>query len=116
MQTVAKQALPTVVKIESIGTSSGSTGSGIILSEDGEILTNNHVAFEGIGGTIEVFFNDGTTAEAEIVGFDKSMDIALIKAKDVSDLPDRDARQVRRHRRSARRSSRSGRRTASTRR
>ena len=87
VQTVAKAALPTVVKIESIGTSSGSTGSGIILSEDGEILTNYHVAFEGIDGTMEVFFNDGSTAEAEIVGFDKSMDIALIKAKDVSDLP-----------------------------
>ena len=87
VQTVAKAALPTVVKIESIGTSSGSTGSGIILSEDGEILTNYHVAFEGINGTMEVFFNDGSTAEAEIVGFDKSMDIALIKAKDVSDLP-----------------------------
>ena len=87
VQTVAKQALPTVVKIESIGTSSGSTGSGIILSEDGEILTNYHVAFEGIDGTMEVFFNDGTTAEAEIVGFDTSMDIALIKAQGVSDLP-----------------------------
>ena len=87
VQTVAKQALPTVVKIESIGATSGSTGSGIILSEDGEILTNYHVAFEGIDGTMEVFFNDGTTAEAEVVGFDESMDIALIKAKDVSGLP-----------------------------
>jgi putative serine protease PepD len=86
VQTVAKQALPTVVKIESIGATSGSTGSGIILSEDGEILTNFHVAFEGIDGTLEVFFNDGSTAEAEIVGFDESMDIALIKAQDVSGL------------------------------
>ena len=87
VQTVAEQVLPTVVKIESIGATSGSTGSGIILSEDGEILTNYHVAFEGIDGTMEVFFNDGTTAEAEIVGFDESMDMALIKAQGVSDLP-----------------------------
>ena len=51
-------------------TSSGAgSGSGIVLSKDGKILTNNHVvAAAGNNGSISVNFNDGTTKRATVVG------------------------------------------------
>ncbi len=52
-------------------------GSGVIISEDGYIATNNHV-IEG-ATSIEVTLNDGRSFEAEIVGTDPTTDIALLK-------------------------------------
>ena len=84
---VAASVLPSVVKINVITQQGGGSGSGIILSEDGEILTNNHVVdAAGGGGTISVSFNDGSTARAEVIGTDPLTDVAVIKAEDVSDL------------------------------
>ncbi|MCH1869036.1 trypsin-like peptidase domain-containing protein [Nocardioides sp. CFH 31398] len=63
------------------------SGSGIILSSDGEILTNNHVVTGvGEGARLTVSFDDGTTAPAEVVGTDPVTDLAVIKAQDVSGL------------------------------
>jgi len=59
-------------------------GSGVIISEDGYIVTNNHV-IEG-SDEIEVTLNDKRVFEAEIVGRDPSTDIALIRIKE-KDLP-----------------------------
>ena len=56
-----------------------STGSGVIVSRDGFIITNNHVV-EG-GSTIEVVLNDKHVFEASIVGVDPSTDLALLKIK-----------------------------------
>jgi serine protease Do len=55
-------------------------GSGVIISEDGYIVTNNHV----IAGSdkIEVTLNDKRTYEAELIGADASTDVALIKIKE----------------------------------
>jgi putative serine protease PepD len=84
---VAASVLPSVVKINVNTQQGGGSGSGIILSADGEILTNNHVVdAAGDGGTISVSFNDGSTARAEVVGTDPLTDIAVIKAEDVSGL------------------------------
>ncbi|MCC6371564.1 MAG: Do family serine endopeptidase [Bacteroidia bacterium] len=60
------------------------SGSGVIISEDGYIVTNNHV----IAGSdkIEVVLNDKRTYEAELIGSDASTDVALIKIKE-KDLP-----------------------------
>ncbi len=60
------------------------TGSGVIISPDGYIITNNHV----ITGAkkIEVTLNNKTTYNAEIIGVDKSTDIALVKIN-ASNLP-----------------------------
>ncbi len=52
-------------------------GSGVIISEDGYIVTNNHVV-EG-GSKIEVTLNDKRLFEAELIGRDPSTDLALIK-------------------------------------
>jgi putative serine protease PepD len=82
---VAASVLPSVVKINVITQQGGGSGSGIILSEDGEILTNNHVVdAAGGGGTISVSFNDGSTARAKVIGTDPLTDVAVIKAEDVS--------------------------------
>ena len=54
--------LPSVVSVVATSTSSGGEGSGVILTQDGYILTNNHVV-EG-ATDLSVRFNDGTTAKA----------------------------------------------------
>jgi putative serine protease PepD len=78
---VAAKVLPAVVSINVQVGGGGDTGSGVILRQDGYILTNNHViaAAAGGGATITVTFNDGTTAAATIVGADAEDDLAVIK-------------------------------------
>ena len=84
---VASTVLPSVAKVNVTGSGESGSGSGIVLSRDGEILTNNHVvAVAGKSGTISVSLNDGTTAKATIVGTDPLTDIAVIKAEGVDDL------------------------------
>ncbi|MEP9363724.1 trypsin-like peptidase domain-containing protein [Nocardioides sp. CN2-186] len=87
VEAVAAKVLPSVVKIDVSGSQGAGSGSGIILSSDGEILTNNHVAeIAGDGGSMSVSFNDGTSAKATIVGTDPLTDTAVIKAEGVSGL------------------------------
>lgn len=52
-------------------------GSGVIISEDGYIVTNNHVV-DG-ADKLEVLLNDNSTYEARIIGTDEATDLALIK-------------------------------------
>ncbi|TKW68128.1 MAG: Do family serine endopeptidase [Paracoccus denitrificans] len=59
-------------------------GSGFVISDDGFIVTNNHV-IEG-ADEIEIEFKDGARRSAEVVGTDKQTDIALLKV-DATDLP-----------------------------
>ncbi len=56
------------------------SGSGVIISEDGYIVTNNHV----VAGAdkIEVVLNDRRTYVGEIIGADASTDVALIRIKE----------------------------------
>ena len=56
------------------------SGSGVILSEDGYIVTNNHVV-EG-ADEIQVKLNDNREFAARIIGTDKSTDLALIKVEE----------------------------------
>ncbi len=87
VEQVAAAVLPSVVKLEVSGSQGSGSGSGVILSSDGEILTNNHVAeVAADGGEITVDFNDGTTAKAEIIGRDPLTDTALVKAQGVDGL------------------------------
>jgi len=62
----------------------GGSGSGVIISSDGYIVSNNHVV--SAGDEIEVILHDNKKYTAEVVGTDKSTDIALIKI-DETDLP-----------------------------
>src|SRR5581483_10247145 len=77
---VAEQVLPSVVDI----TTGEGEGSGVILSSDGAIVTNNHVVEGANGSQVNVTFSNGKTAKASIVGTDPLDDIAVIKAQGVS--------------------------------
>jgi putative serine protease PepD len=87
VQQVASAVLPSVVKLDvSDGRQAGS-GSGIILSSDGIILTNNHVVeVAGNGGQITISFSDGSHASATILGTDPLTDTAVIQAEGVDGL------------------------------
>jgi len=61
-----------------------SLGTGFVISEDGYIVTNNHVV-ENVD-TIKVAFNDGRELPAEIVGRDPKTDLALIRVKNDAKL------------------------------
>ncbi len=87
VEEVAADVLPSVVQINVTTADGGGSGSGVILTADGRILTNNHVVeLAAGGGTLSVSFNDGTKADAEIVGTDPLTDSAVIQAKGVSGL------------------------------
>ncbi|EMR04664.1 Do family serine endopeptidase [Cesiribacter andamanensis] len=62
----------------------GSSGSGVILSADGYIVTNNHVIDRA--DQVEVTLNDNRSYTAEVIGVDPTTDIALLKV-DATDLP-----------------------------
>ncbi|MFW5416192.1 trypsin-like peptidase domain-containing protein [Nocardiopsis sp. CNT-189] len=79
---VAEKVLPSVVSIE---TGRGS-GSGVVIGSDGQILTNAHVVAGAQGDTVQVRFNDGSSAEARILGTDAVSDIAVLEAEGVSGL------------------------------
>ncbi|MGW0907163.1 S1C family serine protease [Streptomyces sp. NPDC002853] len=81
---VAEAVSPSIVEISAKSNSGEATGSGVIITDDGEIITNNHV----ISGasSVKVTTNDGKTYDAEVVGTDSKKDLALIKLKDASGL------------------------------
>ncbi|MFE7416593.1 trypsin-like peptidase domain-containing protein [Rhodococcus sp. NPDC057529] len=88
VQAVANKVVPSVVQIEvATAGGSGGEGSGIVISSDGMILTNNHVAGAAAkGGKLTVAFSDGSTADAKLVGADPVSDLAVIKVDGKTDL------------------------------
>ena len=60
------------------------TGSGVIISPDGYIVTNHHVIDEA--QSLEVTLNNNQTFKAQIIGSDASSDIALLKIEIINDL------------------------------
>ncbi|MEV7693400.1 trypsin-like peptidase domain-containing protein [Microbacterium sp. NPDC089189] len=86
---VAAKALPSVVTISARSSSGGGTGSGVVLSEDGYVLTNTHVVtLDGAtaDATVSVTTSDGRVYRASIVGTDPTYDLAVIKLEDASGL------------------------------
>ena len=87
IEKVAQKVLPSTVQLNVRGGDSGGSGTGIIISSDGEILTNNHVVEAAAdGGEITVSFSDGSIARAQIVGRDPVTDLAVVKAEGKSGL------------------------------
>ncbi|MBA4291947.1 hypothetical protein C0431_03160 [bacterium] len=90
----AEQILPSIVSITTLAEGenwfgerfvqpSGS-GSGVVLSKSGHIVTNNHVVTSGgrrMADRIIVKFSDGETSEAKIIGTDPRSDIAVLKVE-----------------------------------
>jgi putative serine protease PepD len=84
----AAKIRPSVVTINVASGQTGGTGSGVIIREDGTILTNDHVVDIANGtGSIQVVLSDGRTAPAKILGRDTSDDLAVIKVDGFSNLP-----------------------------
>lgn len=106
---VANAAIPAVVYIETIVSNrnleasnekdetenlwerflpprSRSVGSGVLISSDGYILTNDHVIANSVRDGITVTLDDKRTFDARIIGKDSSTDLAVIKI-DATDLP-----------------------------
>jgi len=86
---VAAKASPSVVTVSVAARSAGGTGSGVVLTSDGYVLTNNHViTLDGqtADGEIEVTTYDGRLYTATVVGTDPIVDLAVIKLKDASGL------------------------------
>ena len=85
----ALKASPSVVTISATSGSSGGTGSGIILDDQGHILTNTHVVtLDGktASATLEVRTSEGKVLSAKLVGTDPLSDLAVIKVDDPSGL------------------------------
>ena len=86
---VAAKAGPSVVTIDVTASSEGGTGSGVVLSSDGYVLTNTHVVTldgQSASGTIEVTTYDGKLYTAKVVGIDPVVDLAVIKLDNASGL------------------------------
>ncbi len=87
VEAVAERALPSVVQLRVEGPGSSGGGSAMVLSADGLLLTNNHVVEPAADlGSVTAVFQDGTTAEARIIGRDPSSDVAVLRTQDVSGL------------------------------
>ena len=80
---VAKQELPSVVKITETTDSAEGIGSGMVVGTNGYIVTNNHVVADYVssGGSLTVTTYDGKTYNAKVVGYIAADDIAVIQAE-----------------------------------
>ena len=80
-QVVGIQTDITTTNIFGMTVSGSVSGSGFVISEDGYILTNYHVVEDAYTGgyEVKVMFYDGSTYTAEIKGFDRNNDIAVLK-------------------------------------
>ncbi|MBI5161435.1 MAG: trypsin-like peptidase domain-containing protein [Micrococcales bacterium] len=86
---IAAKASPSVVTINVTSSNAAGTGSGVILSEDGYVLTNTHVVTEdgqAANPTLEVTDATGNLYSASIVGTDPTLDLAVIKVKNAQDF------------------------------
>ena len=95
VEQVAAKVVPSVVKLETDMGKQSEEGSGIILSTDGLILTNNHVVAAANGGPgappagavqTKVTFANGATTTFKVVGTDPSSDIAVVQAAGATGL------------------------------
>ncbi|MEU6859681.1 trypsin-like peptidase domain-containing protein [Glycomyces sp. NPDC046736] len=77
---IVNKVSPSVVTI----VTDSAEGSGVVYSDDGYIVTNNHVV-DG-AQAVEVRFSDGRTADAQIIATDSTQDLAVIQVSGVKDL------------------------------
>ncbi len=80
-QAVASAVSPAVVTIQVQSSSSTGMGSGVVYDAKGDIVTNYHVIAAAVqsGGKIQVTLADGRIYDAEVVGHDRTTDLAVIR-------------------------------------
>ena len=76
LQDIYEAVIPSVVSISCTGATSG-TGTGVILTQDGYIVTNCHVVEDA--QSIQVLLHDGRRIGAELVGLDDVSDLAVLR-------------------------------------
>jgi S1-C subfamily serine protease len=77
---VAREMTPHVAALEVTGSGGrGGAGSGVVVSDDGLLLTNAHVVARSTGG--RAVFSDGSEAPVEVVGADPLSDLAVVRAR-----------------------------------
>ena len=87
---VAAKAMPSVVTISVRSDTAGGTGSGVVIDDQGHIVTNTHVVtLDGAAAdaTITVTTSDGRVLPATVVGTDPIMDLAVIAVDPAAALP-----------------------------
>ena len=72
------RVMPSVVTVQATTNSGASIGSGIVLTANGYVLTNDHVISETQDNAVSVMFSDTTTMAATIVGRDQESDLAVL--------------------------------------
>jgi 2-alkenal reductase len=77
MVSAVQKVAPAVVTVLNTGPQGSGSGSGVIISDKGYILTNNHVV-EG-ASKLAVVFNDGARRDATLIGTDPLNDVAVIQ-------------------------------------
>ncbi len=84
---VAAHLIPRVASLRIHSRRGDSSGSAVVLTGDGHLLTNAHVVGEGVEAAAE--FADGTTAQARVVGVDRLSDLAVLRAdREIPDPPE----------------------------
>ncbi|MBV8993067.1 MAG: trypsin-like peptidase domain-containing protein [Pseudonocardiales bacterium] len=87
VEQVAQRVTPSVVQLRVTGSQADGEGSGIVLSADGLILTNNHVVDGATtGGDLTAVLPDGRSVPVQIVGSAPSFDLAVVRAQGVTGL------------------------------
>jgi len=76
---VYKRDAAGVVSIKATSAGGGDSGTGIVLNDEGLILTNNHVIAEGTSITVSPGKSSNVNRTASVVGADPNSDLALIK-------------------------------------
>ncbi|MCX5200337.1 trypsin-like peptidase domain-containing protein [Streptomyces sp. NBC_00237] len=82
---VAQAVGPAIVEISAQSSAGASTGSGVIITADGEVVTNNHVVAGA--DTVKVTLSTGRSYTAKVVGTDPDKDLALLKVQGAPKLP-----------------------------
>lgn len=85
LQEIYKKAIPSVVGIKAEGSSGASTGTGIIMAENGYIITNYHV-IKG-GSKIIISLENDEEHTASLVGGDEMSDLAVLKIDKTGLIP-----------------------------
>lgn len=96
---VAQKATPSVVGITTVTANSQfnqyftgqryaeGVGSGVVITHDGYILTNSHVISDGDAVSISVLFSDESSADAQLLWSDSTLDLAIIKVDKTGLVP-----------------------------